>query len=191
VLAHFGAARAHVVGLSMGGVIALDFYAHYPEKVATLTICDSLPGFTNLTPEQRAEFIRLRQEPLLAGKEPKDIAPTVARTLISKSAPPAIFDRMVASMSQLHKQSYLKTIAAMANFAGPFELEKIRVPTHIVCGDEDAITPPAISREMARRIPGSRLTMIEHSGHLANIEQPKAFNEVVLKFLLEHRDRAS
>ena len=191
VIAHFGTARSHVVGLSMGGVIAMDFYAHYPEKVATLTICDSLPGFTNLTPEQRAEFIRLRQEPLLAGKEPKDIAPTVARTLISKSAPPAIFDRMVASMSQLHKQSYLKTIAAMANFAGPFELEKIRVPTHIVCGDEDAITPPAISREMARRIPGSRLTMIEHSGHLANIEQPKAFNEAVLKFLLEHRDRAS
>jgi pimeloyl-ACP methyl ester carboxylesterase len=102
----------------MGGGIAMDFYAHYPEKVATLTICDSLPGFTNLTPAQRAEWIRLRQEPLLAGKEPKDIAPTVARTVISKSAP-AIFDRMVASISQLHKQSYLKTITAIANFAGP------------------------------------------------------------------------
>jgi len=179
------------VGLSMGGVIAMDFYAHYPEKVATLTICDSpLPG-TKLDPARRAEFIRLRQEPLLAGKEPKDIAPAVVRTLIGKSAPPAIFDRLVASMSQLHKQSYLKTIAAVGTFARPLDLEKIRVPTHIVCGDEDALTPPTISREMAQRIPGAHLTIVEHAGHLTNIEQPKAFNEAVLKFLLERRERAA
>jgi 3-oxoadipate enol-lactonase len=71
VIDHFGALKAHLVGLSMGGMIALDFYSSHPERVATLTICDSLPGFNQLTPEQRREFVRLRQEPLLAGKEPK------------------------------------------------------------------------------------------------------------------------
>jgi 3-oxoadipate enol-lactonase len=93
-------------------------------------------------------------------------------------------------MSALHKQSYLKTIAGTANYQRSFELEKIAVPTHIVVGDEDRLTPPAMSRQMAARIPGARLTIIEGAGHLSNIEQPEKFNCAVLAFLIEHRDRA-
>jgi 3-oxoadipate enol-lactonase len=190
VINHFGALKAHLVGLSMGGMIALDFYSSHPERVATLTICDSLPGFNQLTPEQRREFVRLRQEPLLAGKEPKDIAPAVAETLIGKSARPGSFERLVASMAALHKQSYLKTIAGSANYQRTIELEKIAVPTHIVVGDEDRLTPPEMSRRMAERIPGARLTLIEGAGHLSNIEQPEKFNRAVLAHLLEYRDLA-
>jgi 3-oxoadipate enol-lactonase len=190
VLDHFNAARAHLVGLSMGGMIAMDFYQRYPEQVATLTICDSLPGFNHLTPEQRREFVRLRQEPLLAGKEPKDIAPAVAETLIGKSARPGSFERLVASMSALHKESYLKTIAGTAAYQRSFELEKVSVPVHIVVGEEDRLTPPAMSRQMAERIPNARMTVIEGAGHLSNIEQPEKFNRVVLAFLVEHRDLA-
>jgi 3-oxoadipate enol-lactonase len=190
VLDHFKESRAHLVGLSMGGVIAMDFYSGYPERVATLTICDSLPGFSHLTPEQRREFVRLRQEPLLAGKEPKDIAPAVAETLIGKSARPGSFERLVASMSALHKQSYLKTIAGTASYQRSFELEKIGVPTHIVVGNEDRLTPPEMSRQMAGRIPSARLTVIEGAGHLSNIEQPEKFNSTVLAFLIAHRGLA-
>ena len=190
VLDFFKVARAHLVGLSMGGVIALDFYSRYPQRVATVTICDSLPGFSHLTPEQRREFIRLRQEPLLAGKEPKDIAPAVAATLIGNSARPGSFERLVASMSALHKESYLKTIAATANYQRAIELEKVAVPAHLVVGDEDRLTPPELSRQMAAQIPGARLTLIEGTGHLSNIEQPEKFNRAVLAFLAEHRGHA-
>ena len=191
VLDHLKVARAHLVGLSMGGLIAFDFHASYPDRVATLTICDSMPGMTGLSQEGRREFIRLRQEPLLSGKEPRDIAPVVAKTLVGKSAKPGSFERLVASMSALHQESYLKAIAATANYARRLELENIRVPAHIVVGDEDALTPPALSRSMAARIPGARLTIIKGAGHLSNIEQPEAFNDATLKFLLEHRERAA
>jgi 3-oxoadipate enol-lactonase len=191
VLHYFKVPRAHLVGLSMGGMIAMHFYSRYPAKVATLTLCDSLPGFNHLTAEQRREFIRLRQEPLLAGKEPSEIALAVAATLIGKSARPGSFERLVASMSALHKQSYLKTIAGTANYPRTFELEKIAVPTHIVVGDEDSLTPPEMSRQMAARIPGAHLSIIEGAGHLSNIEQPERFNRAVLAFLNEHRDRAN
>jgi 3-oxoadipate enol-lactonase len=190
VLDHFRVARAHLVGLSMGGLIAMDFYSRYPRRVATLTICDSLPGFNHLTLAQRREFIQLRQEPLLAGKEPKDIAPAVAETLIGKSARPGSFEKLVASMSALHKYSYLKTIAGTATYQRPFELEKTAVPTHVVVGDEDRLTPPEMSRQMAERIPGARLTLIEGAGHVSNIEQPERFNRAVLAFLIEHRELA-
>jgi 3-oxoadipate enol-lactonase len=187
---HFGAARAHLVGLSMGGVIAMDFAGRYPDRVSTLTLCDTMPGFGHLTDGQRREFIRLRQEPLLAGKEPRDIAPVVAKTLLGKSPRPGCFERLVASMTALHKESYIKTITGSVNYARPLELEKITAPVHIVVGEEDTLTPPTMSIEMVHRIVGARMTVIEAAGHLSNIEQPEAFNRAVLGFLLEHRERA-
>jgi len=191
VLDHFNVARAHLMGLSMGGLIAFDFHATHPERVATLTICDSMPGMTGISEQGRREFIRLRQEPLLNGKEPRDIAPTVAKTLVGKSAKPGSFERLVASMSALHKDSYLKTIVATTNYARNLKLEDIHVPTHIVVGDEDTLTPPALSRAMASRIPGAHLTVIAGAGHLSNIEQPEAFNAATLAFLLAHREAAA
>ncbi len=190
VLDHFEARRAHLIGLSMGGVIALDFAERFPDRVATLTLCDSMPGFGHLSEAQRREFIRLRQEPLLAGKEPSDMAPAVAQTLVGRNPRAGVFEQLVASMAALHKKSYLKTIAGSVNYARKFELEKIAVPSNVVVGDEDTLTPPAVSQVMARRIPGARLTIIEGAGHLSNIEQPETFNRAVLDFLLEHRDRA-
>jgi len=190
VLDHLDSERAHLIGLSMGGVIALDFAASYPDRVATLTLCDTLPGLTHLSESQRAEFIRLRQEPLLAGKEPQDIAPAVAKSLLGKNPRSGSYEKLVASLSALHKQSYLKTIAASVNYAREFVLEAIEVPVHVVVGAEDTLTPPSVSRTMAQRIPGARLTIIEEAGHLSNIEQPEAFNRAVLGFLLEHRERA-
>jgi 3-oxoadipate enol-lactonase len=59
-----------------------------------------------------------------------------------------------------------------------------------VVGDEDRLTPPEMSRRMAERIPGARLTLIEGAGHLSNIEQPEKFNRAVLAHLLEYRDLA-
>ncbi len=187
---HLAVDRAHLVGLSMGGVIALDCVGRFPDRVATLTLCDSLPGFSHLTPEQRREFIRLRQEPLLAGKEPRDIAPIVAKTLISKAPRPGCFDRLVESISALHKDSYIKTVSGSVNYDRPPNLESITVPTLIVVGDEDALTPPATSRAMAQRIKGSEMVVIERAGHLSNIEQPEAFNRIVIEFLLRHRGSA-
>jgi pimeloyl-ACP methyl ester carboxylesterase len=70
------------------------------------------------------------------------------------------------------------------------DLASIRVPTHVVVGDEDTLTTPTIAREMATQIPGARLTVIDGAGHLSNIEQPARFNAAVLGFLLAARKAA-
>lgn len=181
---YVGARAAHLVGLSMGGRIAMDFYERHPAHVATLTLCDTHPGFAGLRPDQREAFLRPRQAPLLAGKEPRDIAPTLARNLVGPNATPAIVQRLVDSLSALHKESYLKTLAAIANDSHRPPLEQIKVPVHVVVGAEDTLTPPKVARAIAKRIPGAQLTVIEGAGHLSNIEQPARFNEAVLSFLL-------
>jgi 3-oxoadipate enol-lactonase len=178
--------RAHLCGLSMGGRIAMDFHDRHRERVASLTLCDTQPGLGNMAPEKRREFIRLRQEPLLAGKTPRDIAPRVARSLVSPRAVPGAYERLIESMSALHKDAYLKTIEASFLYPRLPDLESVRVPTHIVVGADDTLTPPEVSRAMAARIAGSRLTVIPDAGHLSNLEQPRAFNAAVLGFLREH-----
>ena len=184
LLDHLGVAQAHLVGLSMGGRIALDFYEVHPARVASLVLCDTFPGYdASITAEQREQFIRSRQQPLLDGKAPRDIAPVVAPTLLSKNATPASLQRLVDSMTALHKDSYLKAIAAMTRYEPVAKLAEIKVPTLVICGDEDQLTPPAVSQEMANAIPGARLAILEAAGHLSNIEQPAPFNTVLREFL--------
>ena len=191
LLDHIEVERAHLVGLSMGGRILQDFYPRYPDRVATLVLCATFPGFdASLTPEKRAEFIRIRKEPLVSGKEPKDIAPVVAKTLIGPRATDAHFQRLVESMTMLHKESYIKAIEASTLYYRSASLPDIAAPTLLVFGGADSLTVPAVGERMAAEIPGARLIVIPEAGHLVNIEFPNAFNESVLAFLDEHRDAA-
>ena len=62
-------------------------------------------------------------------------------------------------------------------------MANVKTPTLVVVGGEDRLTPPAMSKTIADTIPGAQLAIIPAAGHLSNIEQPKAFNDVVFKFL--------
>ena len=192
LLDHLEVERAHLVGLSMGGRILQDFYPRYPDRVATLVLCATFPGFdASLTPEKRAEFIRIRKEPLVSGKEPKDIAPVVAKTLIGPRATDAHFQRLVESMTMLHKESYIKAIEASTLYDRSASLPDIAAPTLLVFGGADSLVVPAVGERMAAEIRGARLIVIPEAGHLVNIEFPDVFNESVLAFLDEHRDTAT
>lgn len=184
LLDHFNADKAHILGLSMGGRIAFSFYEKYSHRVSSLILCDTHKGFRHFTKEQQDDFIRLRKEPLLAGKEPKDIAPVVAETLIGNLQNTATFEALVDSMSRLHKESYIKSIEASVRSDHIDVLSQISVPALVVVGALDRLTPPELARDIAGQIDGAELAIIEGAGHLSNIEQAEAFNKTVLDFLL-------
>jgi len=189
LLDHYGAERAHLVGLSMGGRIAQDFYARHAARVSTLVLVSTFTGFKHFSDAERRQFVELRRRPLLEGKEPKDIAPVVAKTLAGPRATEAQFARLVASMAALHKDSYLKTIESTTMYDAEPDLEAIAVPTLLVFGGSDGLTRADLGRQMASRIRGAEFVVIEHAGHLVNIEASEAFDNVVLPFLLKHRRR--
>jgi 3-oxoadipate enol-lactonase len=102
LLDHLQVEKAHLIGLSMGGRILQDFYPLYTDRVATLVLCATVPGFDkSLSAEKREEFVRLGTAPLLAGKSPAEMAPAVAGTLIGPKAPRTAYDRLLASMAAL------------------------------------------------------------------------------------------
>ena len=187
LLDHFGVERAHLCGLSMGGRIAQDFYLQFPERVKTLTLVATFAGFRNFSSDERQRFINLRKKPLVEeGKEPKDIAPVVAKTLIGPAASEDKFQRLVESMEKLHKDSYVKTIEASTMYDRALELETVTVPTCLVFGEHDSLTTPDTGKAMAERIKGSEFHVVPRSGHLINIEEPEIFNRIVLDFLLRN-----
>ncbi|MGI9410701.1 MAG: alpha/beta fold hydrolase [Hyphomicrobiaceae bacterium] len=188
LLDHFGVERAHLCGLSMGGRIAQDFYLQFPERVQTLTLVATFAGFRNFSSEERQRFINLRKKPLVEeGKELKDIAPVVAKTLIGPTASEDTFQRLVQSMEKLHKDSYVKTIEASTMYDRALELETVTVPTCLVFGEHDSLTTPDTGKAMAERIDGSEFHVVPRSGHLINIEEPEIFNSIVLEFLARNK----
>jgi len=191
VLDHFGAARAHLVGLSLGGRVARDFCLRRPDRVATLVLCNSHAGFDALEPDQVDSFLRSRQGPLLAGKTPREIAPDLARGVLGRSASARARARLLASLGALRSETYLKTLESSVREDRGAPVERIAAPTLVVTSDEDAVYPPATAEALVRRIPGARLAVIRGAGHVSNLEQPDAFDAAVLGFLREHRDRAS
>lgn len=184
LLDHLDIERAHLCGLSMGGRIVLDFYERHADRVRSLILVDTFPGFeASFSQQGRERFVRERRQPLLEGKEPADIAPAIARTLVSPSAAPAVVQQLIDSIAMLHKESYLKTIEALTMYVPVTDVGIIKVPVQIIVGADDKLTPPAISRKMAAGITGARLLEIPNTGHLSNIEAPEVFNACLREFL--------
>jgi 3-oxoadipate enol-lactonase len=178
VVDFFDTDKAHVVGLSMGSRIARNVALRYPGRLHTLTLVSTTPGFDALSADEVRRFVTER----------KTSTPETVRRLLGSHARPGAFDELTGSLSLLHEESYQKTLeASVAQDRGAL-LEKIRVPTLLIAGDEDRVYPPALARDVARRIPGAELVMVEGAGHLVNLEQPERFNKIVLDFLTLHRE---
>jgi 3-oxoadipate enol-lactonase len=159
----------------MGGRIARNFALHHPDRVKSLVLANTTPCFASLGPEGVRKFVEDRKK-----LDPE----AAAAKLISARARPGAREELIASLRAVHRESYLKTVEASAaqDIAAP--IENIRAPTLVITSDDDRLYTPDIARDMARRIPGAELAMIEGAGHLSNLEQPERFNRVVLDFLL-------
>lgn len=184
LLDHLEARAAHLVGLSMGGRIAQDFYQRYPEQVLSLTLCDT---FARLDLSEiavdRASFMRERKEPLLSGKQPSDMAPALADMLLGSRAKPEHRKRLVASLSAVRRDSYLHALDVLDRHEIELAPDQIHVPTLLIFGEDDRLTPPEIGRALDARIPESHLYIAPGAGHVVNIECPDEFNQQLIQFL--------
>ena len=185
VLDHFAASKAHIVGLSLGVKVAMYFAHLFPDRLLSLTLCDGSITSRSANPETLKEFVRLRQQPLLDGQEPADIAEPVARSLVSPRAVPGALEQLIDSMTRLHKDMYLKALELAVMTPDAPGLERISVPTLVVVGEDDTLTPVSAARQIAEAIKGARLEIVPEAGHLVNIEQPAIFNRILRDFLDE------
>jgi 3-oxoadipate enol-lactonase len=179
VAEHFKVEKLHLIGLSMGGRIARNVALRAPERVRSLVLISTNPGFDAMSPESVKRFITER----------RSRTPQTLRRLLGSKPNHAAYQELLDSVSRIHEVSYQKTLEASVAQDRAAPIEQIRVPTLVVAGEEDTVYPPELAREMAQRIPGAELLMFERTGHLANLERPERFNKAVLDFLSRHSAR--
>ena len=192
VIDAFAVDKAHIVGTSMGGRISLEFFAHHPDRFATLTLAGVHASFGHFSPEKQKAFVAARSKPLIEdGLEPADLAPGAIDRLAGPHASEDARTRAIAAASRLHKHSYIKTVEATTQFDREHVLAEIDVPTLVIGGEVDPLTPPDMTRKLAADIPSAEYPMIYDVGHLGNLENPVEFNRLLDQFLARFRDRAN
>ena len=184
-------AQAHLVGLSMGGFIAQCFYHRHPDRVRSLVLADSFESFPRLLPPERlAVFLKHRRDPLLQGISPSDMAEESARALLANDVDKEAKDAFVAILSSMRPAAYVKAMEALAREDRVAPAAEISVPTCVIVGEEGRLTPPDACRSLAEAIPGAEFHVIPHAGHMSSLEQPAAFNRIVVDFL-DRQERAA
>lgn len=177
-----GIHRAHICGLSLGGVIAIAMHAAAQDRCASLILADTFA----VHPEGQAIFKRGVAASRDMGMPA--LAEARAGALLGSAATEAIKREVIDTMSRIDRAAYVLGARAVWLADQRKRVAAINVPTLVLCGDEDAITPLALSQVLASEIEGASLVIIEQSGHLANLEQPGAFNEALESFLGSHQN---
>jgi 3-oxoadipate enol-lactonase len=175
--------RATLVGLSMGGYVALAFYREYPDAVRALVLADTRASAdTHAARERRLQSAEKAERegaaaiaddmvPLLLGKTTQEARPDISarvRAMIEGNLPQGIAAAQ-RGMAARRDSTYI--------------LPAINFPTLILVGSEDQLTPVAEAESMRDGIRGARLQVIEGAGHLSNIERPHEFNKALIAFL--------
>jgi pimeloyl-ACP methyl ester carboxylesterase len=176
--------RFALVGLSMGGYIALAIMREAPERVARLALLDSSarPDTAEQSERRRglialAEDGRFSELPDLLfpvfvhrNRQGDETLRVIVRTMAEETGPQAFMRQQRAIMTRPDCRA---------------QLASIRCPTLVLVGDGDELTPPVLSEEIAAGIAGARLVRVPDCGHLSTLERPQVVNEALVEWLKE------
>lgn len=179
--------RAHLVGLSWGGLLAQEFYRRYASRVLSLVLADTYAGWKGSLPEPIPEE-RLAACLRDASLPPAEFVPRYLPGMFSPSPRQEVRDELERIMSDFHPLGFRLMASALARADTRDLLPTIQVPTLLVWGDADARSPLSVAHQMYAAIPGARLTVIPGAGHVSNLEEPVKFNAEVREFCVSVSD---
>lgn len=184
LLDHLAIERAAVMGLSLGGYVAFALCRLYPERVRALILADTRAEAD--APEARERRLRMAEAFLAQGPAPAlDMLPNLFGATTEREHPDLVEEeRRHAEAAHAEGLAMLQRGMAERPDATPL-LPEIAVPALVLCGEEDAVSPPEGMRALAGQIPGARFRLIPRAGHLSPLENPEAFNREVEAFLGE------
>jgi 3-oxoadipate enol-lactonase len=177
---------AHLLGVSMGGMIAQEFALLYPQRVRSLMLgCTTAGGPAAARAEPAGiEMLKARDmtpEELAAAALPFIYDPATPRELIDE-------DLAVRRPWFPRPEGYAAQLQGILSWEAYSHLPQITAPTLVIHGQSDRLVPPENAKLIADRIPGAKRLMIPHASHLFITDQPEAARQAVLKFLGAHAE---
>lgn len=184
VLDHLEVPRAVVMGVSMGAYVALAMVERAPARVQGLLLADTRADAD--TPEmaehRRTTVVNLRaMGPKALNDRVRDLFGATTRR---KS--PDLVEAMQADVLRQPPEGLVQLTLGLAQRPDRNSLlPKIKVPTWVICGEEDTVSTPALMEPMAKAVPGAEFHLVPQAGHLVPLEQPVIFNQLVRDFLAQ------
>ena len=184
-----GIQRSHLLGLSMGGMIALEFALRHPDRLdrLVLTGTGAAPARSAVDPIQIWSWVKANDPTgeVFAGQQFVSLFSTAF--LRNHQAVRDTAELLATTPYPMSPAAYGRQADAYRHFDALDRLATITAPTLVVVGEQDLLTPPWIAREVAEAVPGARFEVIggEGSSHLVPIERTDDFNRLVLSFLIE------
>jgi 3-oxoadipate enol-lactonase len=171
----------HVVGLSMGGVIAQQFVLDYPQLVRKLVLVST---FSVLRPENLSQwgyfFQRLVMVHTLGLKQQSEL---VARRVFPGAGQEALRQMAAEQIASADLRAYRAAMRCLGLFNSQKRLKEIKAPTLVITGANDSTVSPVRQKLLVEGIPGARQVIVPNAGHAVAIDQFEAFNRELLGFL--------
>lgn len=179
-----GLGPVHYIGLSIGGMIGQAFALRHGARLASMMLCDTLPASPAAPAARQGWKDRVAAVTAAGSMDPLADA-TMERwfTPEFRGKSPARWKQIRDTVACTTPAGFLGCAAAIQDFDFAARLPQIRVPTLVVCGDDDPGTPPAENRRIAGLIPGARYEEIAAARHFPNVERPGAFNRLMTDWL--------
>jgi pimeloyl-ACP methyl ester carboxylesterase len=183
LLDHLVIDKAIVCGLSMGGYIALRAYERHPERIAALVLCDTKS-------EPDTNEAQLKRSAIAKNVKMNGTSAFADEFAVSIFAPQTFQSHpdIVESVKKMIRANSPIGIAGASLALGcrtdtSAALPVIKVPTLILVGEQDKLTPPAVAESMHKQIAGSELHIIPYAAHMSNLENAPAFGTYLIEFL--------
>jgi len=178
---------AHILGISMGAMIAQEFALEYPNRARSLILgCTSAGGLNAVRPEPEATQMLMTRDKM----SPEQAAQAALPFIYHPATPLTRIDEDLAVRRPWfpRPEAYVAQLQGILAWEAYSKLPGMRVPTLVIHGEWDRLVPPANARIIAERIPGAELVMIPHASHLLFTDQPAATHDAILRFLAAHAD---
>lgn len=174
--------KAHLCGQSIGGMVAMEVAALFPDRVASLVLIGTTSAFGGRDDSFRDQFIAARLKPLDAGMTIAELAESFVPEITGPIDDEATVELATASMAAVPEQTYRDIIRCLTTFNRRSDIKNFKMPVCLISGEHDRNAPAKTMASMATKIESSEYHEIKGAGHLINLEAGEETNTILREF---------
>ena len=183
LLDHLGDEKCHLVGHSMGGMIAIEMALQNPARISSLTLLGATSAFGGRNDDFKIAFKKERLEPLANGLSMLEVAKLNVPMMFSKNANQNKIKNSISEMAKTNIEDYKNALECLISFNRREAISKIYQPCCLIAGSLDQASPSKTMEKMSKLIRNSEYYLIQNCGHMIQLDKPKKTNFLLKNFI--------
>ena len=179
---NLGINQAHILGQSIGGMIAQEVALLAPNRVSSLGLIATTSAFGGKDDSFKNTFVAARLQPLNNGATMQQLAQKAIPSIMGPTATSSMKVAAIQAMSGIDEAAFRQVVNCLVTFNRLNDQHRITHPCFLIAGSHDTNSPPRIMERMAKKLPDATIKIIKNTGHLVNSEAPNEVNKLLTSF---------